>query len=219
MSDFDFDPTEAEPSRGAMPAVPPGLYMAHLVSFEEKLASSGRGKLREGVWEISEPVEFAGTIIYANINTHHENETAQQIGRGELSAICLATLGPGRAPRNSDELLGVPACIRVKLILEGHTEPAKGNRPAYTHPRDKNEIIAYLSPDNYNPDTAPRMTDRPAPAAQSAPAATQAPSGSPRHQPSRSPAHTVSALAATSALAASAANAARAAPWGTPRVG
>lgn len=145
MSAFDFDPTEAEPSRGAGgPAIPANKYLMQLVSFDEKDNSKGTGRLREAIWEVVSDqygdASFIGAIVYENVNTHHDSEVAQRIGREQLSAIC-ASLAPGQNIKNSDQLLGKVGLNTVKFIPEGTVE--KG----YTHAKDKNEITKHEAPD------------------------------------------------------------------------
>jgi hypothetical protein len=152
MSAFDFDPTEAEPSKGSGgPAIPAGKYLQTLVSFEEKDNSGGTGKLREAIWEtVSDQygdATFVGSIVYENINTHHDNETAQRIGREQLSAVC-ASLLPGVNVKNSDQLIGRVALNTVKLIPEGTVDKGKNGRADYTHTKDKNEITKHEAPDS-----------------------------------------------------------------------
>lgn len=146
MSDFDFDPTEAEPSRGSFPAIPGGKYVMQLLSFDEKDNNNQTGKLREGVWEVVTDIygdaTYAGAIVYENINTHHDSEVAQRIGREQLSAICVA-LCPGVNVRNSDQMLGKTALNTVKFIPEGTVDKGKNGRADYTHTKDKNEITAH----------------------------------------------------------------------------
>lgn len=151
MTAFDFDPNEAEPSRGSGgPAIPAGKYIMQLVSFDEKDNSNNTGRLREAIWEVVTDQYGDGThvgaIVYENINTHHDSEVAQRIGREQLSAIC-ASLLPGVAVKNSDQLLGKTGLNTVKFIPEGTVDKGKGGRADYTHTKDKNEITKHEAQD------------------------------------------------------------------------
>lgn len=152
MSAFDFDPTEAEPSRGSGgPAIPAGKYLQTLISFDEKDNSNLTGKLREAIWEtVSHQdgnTQFAGAIVYENINTHHDSEIAQRIGREQLSAICVSFGISGATAKNSDNFLGRVALNTVKFIPEGTVDKGKNGKQDYTHTKDKNEITKHEAPD------------------------------------------------------------------------
>ena len=186
MSDFDFDPTKAEPSRGSFPAIPGGKYVMQLLSFDEKDNNNQTGKLREGVWEVVTDLygdaTYAGAIVYENINTHHDSGIAQRIGREQLSAICVA-LCPGQNVRNSDQLLGKTALNTVKFIPEGTVDKGKSGRADYTHTKDKNEITAH-APVEGGTSAAPAA----APAAPAAPRAAAPPrSAPPASRPAAAP--------------------------------
>lgn len=189
MSDFDFDPTEAEPSRGAFVCVPAGNYLMRLTSAEEEEKSEGVVQ-RVVSWDIVEG-EFANTTLLQFVLTHHTSEMAQKIGRETLSAICAALL-PGVAVRNSDQLLGKVALNTVQFVPAGTVEKGKGGKPDFTHTKDANRITAHKP--------ATDATAKP-PARRSSPTASAAPPTAARHTP---PANTVApaAVAAVNGAAA-----------------
>lgn len=196
--EFDFDPTEAEPSRGSYPAIPAGKYVMHAVSAEQKDNSKGSGSLLAVVWEVSEG-EFAGAMIFENINTHHENEIAMRIGREQLSAICAAAM-PGQPVKNSDQLIGKQVLNTVKFIPEGTVD-----KSGYKHTADKNEITAHEAVNGASPvnrHAAPAARPATPPPAATAPAVARPAWKAATHAPA----------AVNGALAAPAGGA-----WRTPR--
>lgn len=142
MAAFDFNPTEAEPSRGEYAAVPAGKYLLQAVQIDENVTKAGTGKFLAFQWEILDG-EFAGQRVFDNINTHNPSDVAQRIGREQLSAICTAIAGQGADIRDTDELLFKPVVGNVKFIPVGTVDRKSG----YEHTKDKNEIGGY-SPAN-----------------------------------------------------------------------
>ena len=140
MSDFDFDPTEAEPSRGSFVCIPAGPYLQRLVSMDEETKDTGVMQ-RVAAWECVDG-EYAGSTILQFVITHHKNEMTQKIGRETLSAICNA-LTPGVAISNSDQLLGKVCVNTVQFIPSGTVEKGRNGRADYTHTKDTNRVTKH----------------------------------------------------------------------------
>lgn len=95
MSLINFDATKVAPQT-ARAAWPKGKYRVHLTQSEIKdvgAKGSGNKGIFLGAKAIGAPseTELPQTTIMWNINFMNQNETAQRIGREELSSICHAT--------------------------------------------------------------------------------------------------------------------------------
>ena len=85
---FGFDATEVEP-RAALDVIPDGWYRAWITDSEMKANARGTGEYLQLVWTILDE-EQKGRKIWDRLNVKNTNETAQEIARASLSAICHA---------------------------------------------------------------------------------------------------------------------------------
>ncbi len=90
MPRLDFDATLHAPStlRSHDP-VPPGRYLAEIVSTEMRPNRSGRGSHLEIEFSIAEG-EHAGRRLWTRLNLDHPNDTAVRIAKQDLASICRA---------------------------------------------------------------------------------------------------------------------------------
>lgn len=92
--------------------LPPGRYKAEVVKSEIKITKSG-GQMLACEWNILDP-EYTGRKIWSNFNIVNASEKAQQIGRGQLSALSQAC-GYVGIPEESESLHNIPHQIKVGI--------------------------------------------------------------------------------------------------------
>lgn len=130
MASLDgFDASQVDPNEG-FDVLPAGEYRACIVSSQRKKTKSGSGELIELELQVLDG-QHQNRKVFERINFINPNPTAQQIGRGTLSAICRAVgiMQPG----DTSELHNRPMRIKLKVTRqEGYN--------------DKNEVVKY-SPD------------------------------------------------------------------------
>lgn len=136
MANLDgFDAREHEPT-GGPDALPAGEYLAMATDSEMKSTKSGNGKYLQIAWKVLDgPHE--GRMLWSRLNLENPNQTAVDIAKRELSAICHA-VGVLR-PKRSEELHGVPVMLRVGVRKRPDTgdlsnevkgyKPASGSKP------------------------------------------------------------------------------------------
>ena len=105
----DFDATNVTPLSQAG-VIPAGEYQAVIVESTMKETRSGTGEYLELVFSIVAG-EYAGRRIWVRLNLRNQNQTAVQIAKAELSAICRA-VGVMK-PTDSTQLHGIPMIIHV----------------------------------------------------------------------------------------------------------
>lgn len=123
----DFDP------------IPNGKYIAAIVESEQKPTKSGTGHYLELKFQVLEG-EHKGRLLWSRLNLDNPNQTAVNIARAELSAICHAV--GVMSPPDSSDLHNLPLQITVKCVkrtdtgeltneIKGYArKPAPGAAPA-----------------------------------------------------------------------------------------
>jgi hypothetical protein len=117
---------------GTFEPLPAGRYVATVISAEIKDTAKGGKYLKvvEQIWDEE----------YANFNIQNASEKAQQIGRGQLSALAQACGLPPGIPASSQELMEKMHIIKVTI------EPGSGTNPATGEPYGpKNDIKGWYS--------------------------------------------------------------------------
>lgn len=147
-----FDANAVDPN-GSFPVVPPGKYIAHIVSSDMRATKDGTGQYLYLEMEIVDGPE-AGRKLFERLNLINGNETTVRIAQQTLSQICHAV---GVMSVSDSEQLHAR-----RMLCDVRVEPGKG---AY---RDSNRVVSYSAPDGSAPPSR-------APAAQSAPQAAAAP--------------------------------------------
>ena len=120
MLNMQFDQTELN-SSPSYELLPKGNYIAQIVNSEIKENRNGGNRLSLQ-WEIVDG-QYAGRMIFQNINIAHANPEVVRIGRQNIAQICNAI---GRSSVNdSSELHNQPMQIRVitKEDKTGQYEP------------------------------------------------------------------------------------------------
>ena len=120
MADLNgFNANDVEPT-GNFEAIPAGKYLAAITDSETKPTKTGAGSYLQLSFTVLEG-EYKNRVLWARLNLANPNQTAVQIARGELSAICRAV--GVMTPRDSAELHvtvhGFSLCDRNNLIAPG----------------------------------------------------------------------------------------------------
>lgn len=117
-----FDATTVAPDAGpSNEPIPAGLYEAEITNSEIKDAKTGNGCYLALEFTVVGPTH-ARRKVWQNITLANSNTQAEQIGRGQLSALCHAVNLPKLD--DSDQLFQRLLRIRVGI------EPAKGQYQA-----------------------------------------------------------------------------------------
>lgn len=106
-----FNADEVEPNKGFDP-LPAGDYTAVIEESEYKPNAGGTGKYLKLQFQVVEG-PYSKRKLFANLNIVHQNEQAQQIARGDFSAICRAVGVP--KPTDSSELHNKSLVLKVGL--------------------------------------------------------------------------------------------------------
>ena len=105
-----FDASQVEPAVSFDP-IPAGKYTAIITASEMKTTSKGDGSFLKVEFTV-QGGEFNGRKIWDNLNIQNPSEQAQNIARGNLSAICRAV--GVLQPTDSAQLHNIPLLISVK---------------------------------------------------------------------------------------------------------
>lgn len=124
---FDANAVEPDVGRDFAP-LPAGPYEAEITSAEVKDASTGSGCYLKLELTVIGPTH-TGRKVWANITLKNANAQAEQIGQGQLSALCRAVGVP--TLKDTDQLFQKLVRVRLKV------KPAQGNYQA------GNEVTAY----------------------------------------------------------------------------
>lgn len=129
MSFFDseqFDASKIEPSN--FDALPPGDYPCLIEKLEEKKTKDGLGLLVSVRLKVVEG-KYKNRTVFSNINLKNKSETAQAIGRGQLSALCRAA--GVIQPRNWFELCNKVIKVTLKVVPNQNGSGMVNNVAAY----------------------------------------------------------------------------------------
>lgn len=108
-NEFYFNAEAVAPSMGNEP-FPKGDYIVAIVESEMKDTKAGTGKYIAFTMQLLEG-SYKGRKLWINCNVKNPNPKAEQIGQGELSAICRAC---GRLNlTNLSQLHNIPFKVRV----------------------------------------------------------------------------------------------------------
>jgi len=105
-----FDANQVEPT--SFDPLPAGKYLAVITESEMRPTKKGAGQFLNLTFEIIEG-ESKGRKVWARLNLKNPNPQAEQIARGQLSALCRAV--GVMTPRDSVELHNLPLLVTVKL--------------------------------------------------------------------------------------------------------
>jgi hypothetical protein len=105
-----FNANEVEPA--SFDPLPASKYLACITESEMKATKNGSGQFLNLTFQVLDG-EYKGRKVWARLNLKNQNVQAEQIARGQLSAICRAV--GVMTPRDSLELHNLPLVITVKI--------------------------------------------------------------------------------------------------------
>ena len=105
-----FDAATVEPAED-FEAIPAGKYLAVVTESEMKPTKNGGGNYLQLTFQIIDG-KYRNRNLWARLNLDNSSQTAVEIAKKELSAICRAV--GVMAPKDSAELHSLPLVISVK---------------------------------------------------------------------------------------------------------
>lgn len=149
-----FDATTVEPG-GSFDPIPAGEYDAIIADSELKKTTKGDGEYLKLKLQVLNG-QFQNRIVFDNLNIRNPNEKAQQIARGNLSAICRAV--GVLTPKDSSELHNKP--LKIKLAIEKDEKYGDKNIVKAYKPRNGNGNGSTV-PAASSPSPAPQANAKP----------------------------------------------------------
>lgn len=131
MLPVTIDPNEVEPA-GEIGAIPEGKYLAEIIGSEMKRTKRGDGHYLALTYRVLDG-EFAGRLVWHNLNLVNPNPTAQQIAQQQLSSICHAC-GYMQPVSDSDQLHNMPHVIKVAFVPPRESYAASNRIAAWERP-------------------------------------------------------------------------------------
>lgn len=110
--------------------VPDGWYNATITKAELNNTKAGTGQKIDMRYDIVGPTH-QGRVVFGTVNVRNQSQKAEEIGRQQLGEIMRA-VGLAKI-QDTDELVGGPICIRVKI------------RPAENGYDARNEVTGFKS--------------------------------------------------------------------------
>lgn len=136
--DQSFDDTAVSASTGVPEPVPPGDYTLMAESTEAALTKDQTGAMLKVTFSVVEG-QYEGRKIFTQFNVRNKNMQAQQIGIGELKALCLACeIEYDAVKAESDMLLHKPFQARVGMEKEQINQTTSQPYPP------RNRILKYF---------------------------------------------------------------------------
>jgi len=125
MANFTFDATQVVPSN-SFEAIPAGTYAVRITESERKENAKKNGEYLKLTFTVVEG-PYKGRLLWAYLNIIHDNATAQEIARRDLSAICHAC---GKLQlKDTQQLHNITIDIVVRVVEDDYGK--------------KNEITGY----------------------------------------------------------------------------
>lgn len=146
--DIEFDASEydTEDQRERnFEELPAGVYRLEVIQSDVEPTKSGKGTALKLRFNVIEPEELAGRLLFASLNIQNDNDTAERIGKQELAKLWRATgHRPDEKPKDSTELHSISFIARVGL-----GKPSK-EKDEFGNPRwpARMEIVHYFYPDS-----------------------------------------------------------------------
>lgn len=133
MAELNLNFTQEEidnANKSEFDPLPAGNYVAEITHSEIKPTRAGTGTILSLGFKVIDG-DFAGRLVFSNINLSNPNEIAQQIGRKQLAQIAAAC---GIANiKDTEQLHGVPMTIKVGFQKDDkERNEIKEYRPAST---------------------------------------------------------------------------------------
>jgi hypothetical protein len=140
MGNLTFDANQVEPT--SFEPVPVGKYVAAITETEIKQTKAGNGKYIAFTLEILEG-DYKGRKVWGNLNIQNPSAKAQQIGLGQLSAICRAC---GKLNlSDTSELHGVPFIAKIGQEPDMNGNPRNTFKEALWKETTKPDLSAFAT--------------------------------------------------------------------------
>ena len=107
---FNLDDIAGEDEFMCLPA---GWYAVEIKEVDVKTTKSGTGQYLKLRMDVATG-DYAGRVIFTNLNVRNTNEVAEKIGRQQLGALCRAAGIPQL--QDTDQLIG--GTMEVKLSVD-----------------------------------------------------------------------------------------------------
>lgn len=110
--------------------IPAGWYDATITKADVNPTKSGTGSKIDIRYDITGPTQ-QGRVMFGSVNIRNQSTKAEEIGRQQLADI-MRSIGLDRIT-DSDQLIGAPVCIKIKI-----KEPTESDKAAgYTEARNE----------------------------------------------------------------------------------
>lgn len=109
--------------------IPAGDYIAHIVKSEMKQTKAKTGHYLALQFKVLEG-DYAGRVLFTNLNLDNPNPMAVEIANKELNSICQAVNLEG--VEDSEELHQIPMMVSVKQTEATAQWPAGNEITSYT---------------------------------------------------------------------------------------
>jgi hypothetical protein len=110
--------------------IPAGWYDATITKADVNPTKNGTGQKIDIRYDITGPTQ-QGRVMFGSVNIRNQSVKAEEIGRQQLADIMRA-IGLERIT-DSDQLIGAPICIKVKIKEPSEQDKAAG----YTEARNE----------------------------------------------------------------------------------
>ena len=104
----DYEETSFEP-------IPEGQYVVILESSDLKTTKAGDGQYLKCSFQVIDG-DYKGRKVVMNMNIENKNDTARNIGRSQLNALCKAANVLN--PSDSCQLHDIPVIAKVKVVKD-----------------------------------------------------------------------------------------------------
>lgn len=123
MGNLGYFDSDTVPANTGNDPIPEGKYTVVITKSEVKTTKNGDGKYLDLTMQVVDG-EYKGRALWPKLNIQNKSEKAQQIGLGQLSAICKAV---GKAKiQDSSQLHNIP--FRISVGVEEGQNGSKQNR-------------------------------------------------------------------------------------------
>ena len=109
--------------------IPAGWYDATITKADVNPTKNGTGLKIDIRYDITGPTQ-QGRVMFGSVNIRNQSVKAEEIGRQQLADIMRA-VGLDRIT-DSDQLIGAPICIKIKIKEPSENDKANG----YTEARN-----------------------------------------------------------------------------------
>lgn len=136
MGNLNFNSAEVEPTSMEFEPLVAGWYKLKIVDTEVRPTKTGNGEFLKVEFEVLGGINTSsgkGRKHWENFNLWNPSEKAQQIARGQFSALCRACGKIGMVA-DSSELHGKTCEAKLKIIPEQNGYPAKNGVAEYRAP-------------------------------------------------------------------------------------